>query len=249
MEYMMKKLMAANWKMHKSHNETLDFLTDLDTIAEALPEDREIAIFPPFTVLHLFKDMPQGCGVGGQNCHSEKEGAFTGEVSAMMLKDVGCTHVLVGHSERRALFNEDDAFIAEKTAAGLAAGLHVVFCIGETLQEREAGMLGAVLERQLRALPQSIKGISSILSVAYEPVWAIGTGKVAGAGEIVEAHSLIRKILTATYRTEGDEVRILYGGSVKPDNAGEILRLANVNGVLVGGASLESKSFSQIALA
>ena len=127
--------------------------------------------------------------------------------------------------------------------------MHVVFCIGETLEEREAGKLSAVLERQLQALPQSVKGIASILSVAYEPVWAIGTGKVAGPAEIVEAHAIIRKALVATFGTEGNQIRILYGGSVKPDNANEILGLANVNGVLVGGASLQSKSFSQIVLA
>lgn len=245
----MKKLMAANWKMHKSLNETVEFLSDLDTIAGALPEDREIAIFPPFTSLHLFTNLPQKCFVGGQNCHAEKEGAYTGEISAMMLKDAGCTHVLAGHSERRALFGETDAIVGEKTASALAAGLYVVFCIGETLEEREAGKLSAVLERQLQALPQSVKGIASILSVAYEPVWAIGTGKVAGPAEIVEAHAIIRKALVATFGTEGNQIRILYGGSVKPDNANEILGLANVNGVLVGGASLQSKSFSQIVLA
>lgn len=245
----MKKLMAANWKMHKSQNETLEFLKDVATIASALPDDREMAIFPPFTALHLFSNLPAQCFVGGQNCHSEKEGAFTGEISAMMLKDAGCTHVLAGHSERRALFHENDDFIGEKTSAALAAGLHVVFCIGETLEEREAGNLATVLERQLKALPQSVKGISAMLSVAYEPVWAIGTGKVAGPAEIMEAHAFIRKNLTATYGTEGNQIRILYGGSVKPDNANEILGLANVNGVLVGGASLQSKSFSQIVLA
>ena len=245
----MKKLMAANWKMHKSQKETLDFLHDLEAIAGALPEDREIAIFPPFTVLHLFNKLPKGCVVGGQNCHAEKEGAFTGEISAMMLKDAGCTHVLVGHSERRAIFHEQDDFITERTAAALAAGLHVVFCIGETLAEREAGTLAHVLERQLQSLPQSVKGLAATVSVAYEPVWAIGTGKVAGPAEIVEAHAIVRKTLVAMYGTEGNMVRILYGGSVKPENTAEILGLANVNGVLVGGASLQSKSFSQIVLA
>ncbi len=249
----MKKLMAANWKMYKTCAEAAATLMELADIP--VPADREVAVFAPFTALlschEALKGKNSAIRLGGQNCYPAKEGAFTGEVSPAMLRDCGCSLVLVGHSERRAILGEPDAFIGEKVAFALACDLDVVLCVGETLAERDAGKLQSVIERQLYAglaiLPDSI--VPERLSIAYEPVWAIGTGRVAGSVEIEEAHRLVRGALRARFPIQGDAMRILYGGSVKPENAGEIIKLDNVNGVLVGGASLQAKSFGRIVAA
>ena len=250
----MKLLMAANWKMFKTRAEAVATVRDLVKALGNLPGDREAALFAPFTLLadcaaQLGASSP--LALGGQNCYPAEQGAFTGEISPAMLKDCGCSMVLAGHSERRALFGESDDFVGQKCAFALNAGLKVVLCIGETLEERDKGSLQAVLERQLA------KGLADVpdavaandISVAYEPVWAIGTGRVAGPEEICEAHALVRAKLLKRFPAQGKDIRILYGGSVKPDNAAAIIKLDNVDGVLVGGASLQAESFSRIVLA
>jgi triosephosphate isomerase len=250
----MKALMAANWKMYKNRAEASATLNDLKRRLNVLPDDREVALFAPFTALaacaQALADSPN-ISLGGQNCYPAAEGAFTGEIAPGMLLDCGCSWVLAGHSERRALMGESDAFVGKKTAHALQAGLKVVLCIGETLQERDSGKLGEVISRQMEAgladLPADAP--AERIALAYEPVWAIGTGRVAGPAEILEAHAVVRDFLTGRFPRQGREIRILYGGSVKPDNTKAIIALDNVNGVLVGGASLQAESFSRIVLA
>jgi triosephosphate isomerase len=249
----MKKLMAANWKMFKTAQEAKDTAAGLVKLVGKLSEDREVVVFPPFTALHAAGEVfskHEGYSFGGQNVCAASEGAFTGEISPAMLKDAGCTWVLTGHSERRALFGETSEQVGEKTTFALNNGLNVCLCIGETLEEREAGKLEAVIAEQLE------KGLATIpdteparLAVAYEPVWAIGTGKVAGPEEIVEAHAIVRAKLLDILGGKANTTRVLYGGSVKPENATQIITLDNVDGVLVGGASLKAESFSKIVTA
>lgn len=250
----MRYLMAANWKMYKNQGEAEALLKDLAVRIAGCPEDREVLVCAPFTALAACAEAlgaHSRIRLGGQNCYPAAEGAFTGEISPAMLRDAGCSSVLTGHSERRALMGESDDFIGAKTAFAMRAGLSVILCIGETLVQRDAGGLTAVLERQLQAGVCDVPAdfAAATLSIAYEPVWAIGTGRVAGAPEIVEAHAVIRKFLEKKFPLQGREIRILYGGSVKPENAREIITLDNVNGVLVGGASLQAESFSRIVLA
>jgi triosephosphate isomerase len=250
----MKKMMAANWKMHKTRAEARENAATLIASLAAMPADREVVVFAPYTVLaDCAKEFAgkTGFSLGGQNVYPEDHGAFTGEVSPDMLLDVGCTHVLTGHSERRALFHECSEFIGKKTAFALKRGLKVTLCVGETLQEREAGKLENVLREQLsKGLMEVGDAVSgNDLAVAYEPVWAIGTGKVAGPAEILETHAIVRNLLAERFPNQGKSLRILYGGSVKPDNAPEIIRLDNVDGVLVGGASLDAASMRRIVLA
>lgn len=245
--------MAANWKMHKTRSEAAESLRALAALLKNMPDEREAAVFAPFTALAASAEALAGSQVllGAQNFYPETQGAFTGEVSLSMLRDCGCTHVLAGHSERRAIFGESPDFVGRKTAYALAGDFSVVLCIGETLEERDAGRLGEVLQMQLAAglkdVPDAVD--PARLSIAYEPVWAIGTGRVAGPEEILEAHAKVRTFLQARFLKQGKDIRILYGGSVKPENAGEIISLDNVNGVLVGGASLQAESFSRIVLA
>ena len=253
----MKRLMAANWKMYKTRGEAAAFFVEFAELTHAMgdvPADCEVAIFAPFTALAACADalaasIPGGrLRLGGQDCYPAAEGAYTGEISPAMLRDCGCSLVLTGHSERRAILGESDALVGRKTAFALDSGLDVVLCVGETLEERDSGKLEAVLQRQLReglaAVPDDIA--AERLSVAYEPVWAIGTGRVAGVPEILDAHGFVCGLLEGRFPRQGKEMRILYGGSVKPENAAEIIALDNVNGVLVGGASLQAKSFSRI---
>lgn len=247
----MKLLMAANWKMYKTLAEAQRTLQELSAAIPAVPADRECAIFAPFTALSACSEvLPRGFLLGGQNCYPQLEGAYTGEISVAMLKDCGCSFVLAGHSERRSIFGESDKLVGEKTAFALQNGLRVILCVGETLAEREDGQLQGVIERQLRI---GLDGVESVqaedISIAYEPVWAIGTGRVAGPEEILEAHTFVRACLIKRFPLIGAEIRILYGGSVKADNVKSIIGLDNVNGVLVGGASLHAESFSKIALA
>jgi triosephosphate isomerase len=210
----------------------------------------DVVVAPPFTALPAVGQALAGTAVAlaGQNLYWEREGAYTGEVSPLMLRDVGCTHVILGHSERRQLFAESDEGVARKTAAALTNGLVPIVCVGETLEERESGRTLEVLERQgeraLRVLsPDQVAG----LIVAYEPVWAIGTGRTATPAEAQEAHAFLRKRLAASH---GEPValatRILYGGSVKPDNIGPLMAQPDIDGALVGGASLSAASFLKI---
>jgi triosephosphate isomerase len=232
----------------------------VEGVGNRLPEGREALILPPFTSIRAVAEVLSGrpgFPVGGQDLYPAEEGAFTGEISARMLLDLGCAWVLTGHSERRHVLGEDDRLVGRKTAFGLKAGLGVILCIGEKIDERRSGQVEAVLERQLReglaGLPE-LPGLaeafeSNRLVIAYEPVWAIGTGEVAGPKDIVEAHGFVRRTLESIPALDAAQTRILYGGSVKPDNCAEIIGLDNVDGVLVGGASLQAESFTRIILA
>jgi triosephosphate isomerase len=251
----MKLLMAANWKMHKTRDQARETVSELVRLSGDAPGDREVLIIPPFTSLEAVADsLSHGSAyhLGAQNFYPAEQGAYTGEVSPDMLLDVCCEYALAGHSERRHVFGESDSFIAEKVAFGLDKGLKMILCLGETLDERKNDQVEAVLTRQLesglkKADAGKISGAS--LAVAYEPVWAIGTGETAETGDIKEAHDFLRQELVRLFPQQGPKVRILYGGSVKPGNASEIVGLDNVEGVLVGGASLQAESFSKIVLA
>jgi triosephosphate isomerase len=211
----------------------------------------DLVIAPPFTALAACAHECDGSRVevAGQNLHPKDGGAFTGEISARMLVEAGCAWVIVGHSERRQLFGETDAFVAEKVTAALAGGLRPIVCVGETLQEREAGRTLEVVERQVRAFLHVLAASQRPAAIAYEPVWAIGTGKNAGPAEAQEVHAAIRKWLTGASVELASDTRILYGGSVKPDNARDLLAAPDVDGALVGGASLDAAAFGAIAKA
>ena len=250
----MKLLMAANWKMYKNRAEAAAFMKDLAARLPEVPEDREVAVFAPFTALGACADtlgkQPR-IRLGGQNCWPGGVGAFTGEISPAMLQDCGCSMVLAGHSERRAILGENNDLIGKKVGFALAAGLDVILCVGETLEQRELGALEAILARQLeKGLAEAPNDVApERLSVAYEPVWAIGTGKTAGPEEISAAHGLVRAGLERRFGDKSAQMRVLYGGSVKPENAAQIISLDNVNGLLIGGASLQVESFTRIITA
>jgi triosephosphate isomerase len=248
---MRKPLVAGNWKMHGSRADNARLLRGLLDLLG--PETRaEVMVCPPFVYLweteRLLKDTD--VGLGAQTLCAEAQGAFTGEVSGAMLRDVGCRYVLVGHSERRQLFGEADALVARKFVAAQAHGLVPVLCVGETLEEREAGRTGEVVERQLAAV-LAVSGIGAFAHavVAYEPVWAIGTGRTASPEQAQEVHASIRARLAALDATLAASVRILYGGSVKASNARELFAMADIDGGLVGGASLKAEEFAQICAA
>ena len=228
-------LIAGNWKMYKGPAETAEFCIELKRQIPEL-ENLDVAVCPPFASLAVAVQILAGTdiAVAAQNVHWEDEGAFTGEVSAPMLRELGVYGAIVGHSERRQLFGETDETTAKRARAALDAGLSVIACVGETEAEREAGETEAVLRRQVSALEAEDN-----LVVAYEPVWAIGTGKSATPEMAQEAHVLIKSLLA---------VPVLYGGSVKPENAAELLALPDVDGALVGGASLDVESFAAICL-
>jgi len=245
LKVMRRPFIAANWKMNKTVPEAMDFVyAFLPAVAEV--KDRDIVLAPPFTSLFALAERLAGTNIGlsAQNLFYEEKGAFTGEVSAAMLEDVGCDYVITGHSERRQYFLETDETVNRKAKIAQGNGLSVIFCIGESLNEREAGMTYDVLRRQLR------NGLSEVdvrkLVVAYEPVWAIGTGKTATPDQAQEAHKYIRDELRGIYKNDADSVRILYGGSVTPENADSLMACADVDGALVGGASLKPDSFEKI---
>jgi triosephosphate isomerase (TIM) len=249
---MPRTIIAGNWKMYRTRPEALALVNAILAGAGPVPADRELFVFPAATLLATVADRCRysRIAVGGQNLHPGREGAFTGEVSATMLIDAGATRVLVGHSERRAIFGEDDAFLARKVRAALDAGLEPVFCVGETLAEREAGRTEEVIARQIReGLGELSPDDAARLIVAYEPVWAIGTGRTALPEQAEAAHRFLRGQLVERWGSAGVEVPLLYGGSVKPGNSAELLAQPEINGVLVGGASLEAASFLGIAAA
>ncbi|GBE33856.1 bifunctional PGK/TIM [bacterium BMS3Bbin06] len=239
-------LIAANWKMHKTTGETRDFITEFIPLVKDVA-DVEVVIAPPFTSLAVAAKFLKGTSIklSGQDVYWEEKGAFTGEISPPMLRDVGCTYVLVGHSERRRYFGETDETANRKIKAAKAVGLDVIFCIGETLEERESGRTFEVLKRQIAG---GLAGVDpSGIVVAYEPVWAIGTGKTATPEQAQEAHRFIRDEFRNLFGdSSADRVRILYGGSVKPENISELMSKDDVDGGLVGGAGLEADSFSNI---
>jgi triosephosphate isomerase len=235
--------------MHKTAGEAVEFARALAAGFTAR-DGRDVAIAPPFTALHALSAVLKGTGIAlcAQNVHWEEQGAFTGEVSASMLLDAGCRFVLVGHSERRALFGESNDDVNRKAKAALRAGLSPVLCVGETLDEREADQTLSVLRRQLKEGLNNISaGDIRRSNVAYEPVWAIGTGKTATPDQAEEVHDFIRQFLERIYGKElAAEIRVLYGGSVNPDNAGALMGQKDIDGVLVGGASLDAGSFRKI---
>jgi triosephosphate isomerase len=242
-------LFAANWKMHKTVQEAVGYVRELGALVRTL--DRvEVVVAPPFTSLAAAAEAARNTDVevASQDVYFEPQGAFTGEVSAGMVKDAGAHYAIVGHSERRRLFGETDEWVNRKARAAIGVGLGAIVCVGETLEEREAGQTLAVLDRQLGA---ALVGLTSAdvaaLVVAYEPVWAIGTGRNATAAEAGEAHRHIRERLTAACGAEAAlKCRLLYGGSVKPDNIAELAALPDVDGALVGGASLAAQTFFEI---
>ena len=239
---------TANWKMHKTVAEAADFAKAFVPLVRDVA-DVEIAIAPPFTSLAALGAVLHGSPVAlaGQNAHFEPKGAFTGEISVEMLADLGCRYVILGHSERRALFGETDALIARKLRAAQAGGLRPILCVGETLAEREAGRTFDVLSTQLEgSLAEADLARATELVVAYEPVWAIGTGKTATPELAQEAHGFVRSRLGDRFGRAAESIRIQYGGSVKPENAAELMAKPDIDGALVGGASLDPKSFSAI---
>ena len=240
---------AANWKMHKTVSEAVSYVASFNTL-ERPASPVEAVLAPSFTALHATAEALSGTTtrVAGQDLHWETQGAFTGEVSAQMLKEAGATHVIIGHSERRHVFGETDAEVDLKVRAAIEHGLTPIVCVGETLDEREADQTLAVLNRQLEGGLAGLTGAQvSELIVAYEPVWAIGTGKVATPHQAQEAHAHIRARLGALFgREAGDRCRVIYGGSVKPSNVAELAKQPDVDGALVGGAGLEPESFAEI---
>ncbi len=243
---MRRGLAAGNWKM----NGTAESLAEIEALNAAHAEAGvDILICPPATlVARLAAVAGASIAVGGQDCHMAAKGAHTGDISAGMLVDAGASHVIVGHSERRADHGESDADIRAKTEAAHGAGLVAVVCCGESLEQREAGETLGVIGAQLAgSLPDAVTGADTV--VAYEPIWAIGTGKVPTIEQITEVHDFIRAELVKRYGDEGDKVRVLYGGSVKPSNAAEIFAVGNVDGALVGGASLKAADFGPIITA
>jgi triosephosphate isomerase len=246
---MRKKLIAANWKMFKTPAETGDFFRDFLPLVSGHDRD-EILVCSPFVDLAAAVEAAKGSNVaiGAQDMHWEKQGAFTGETSAGMLLASGCTHVIVGHSERRQYFGETDDIVNLKLKAALEAGLTPIACVGEVLEEREAGLTEDVLRRQcLRAFHAISAKKAAKLVVAYEPVWAIGTGKTATPQLASDAHLLIRGEAAKAFGEEfANQLRILYGGSVKPENAKALMAEPEIDGALVGGASLDAQSFAAI---
>lgn len=243
----MKKIFAANWKLHKNPKETREFLTEWVKQFRTV-EQSEAVFFPPATNLEAASQVLAGTAIkwGAQNCYVDVKGAFTGEISAQVVKDLGGHYVLLGHSERRSLFQETDSLISKKLKLVQGLGLIPILCIGETLSEREAGKTLEVLKTQLeKGLSEAEK--SKPLVVAYEPVWAIGTGKVATVAQVQEAHAEVHQMIQKLGFPA--QTSILYGGSVKPDNAGELMSVPHVDGFLVGGASLEVPSFLKICQA
>ena len=240
-------LIAGNWKMNKTVSQSKELAVSIFDGLKGLHDlEVEVLVCPPFTSLSKVSESLEGSGieVGGQDCYFEEDGAFTGEVSVSMLKDIGCSFVLVGHSERRHVLGETDDNVNKKLLKALDGDLKVILCVGETEEEREAGDTLKVVESQLT------KGLSGIVDadleyivVAYEPVWAIGTGKTATPEIAEEVQSHIRGVLVTHFGDKSESVRILYGGSVKPDNIGELIGKPSVDGALVGGASLDAENF------
>jgi triosephosphate isomerase len=242
-------VLAANWKMFKTTHETLAYVRELGALTKATI-GVEIVVAPPFTSLVTACEAARNTaiGVAAQNLYFEREGAFTGEISAAMIKDTGASYVIIGHSERRRLFGDTDSWVNRKLRAALDAELTPIVCVGETLEEREGGQTLAVLDRQLaEGFANVTAAEASEIIIAYEPVWAIGTGKNATPAEADEAHRHIRARLRATFGDQAaDACRVLYGGSVKPDNIQALVALPDVDGALIGGASLNVQSFFEM---
>lgn len=250
---MRSKIVAGNWKMYKDKSETIELISQLKEKLSRAQVKTQVIICPPFTSIELAGELIKNTNIrlGAQNVHSEVEGAFTGEVSVKMLKSFGVEFVIIGHSERRNYFNESDDFINKKIKRAIEYSIKPIFCLGETLEERVAGKTFSVIENQLR---NGLKNISESelkeIIIAYEPVWAIGTGKTATPQQAEEVHSFLREKINEMYnKSIAEEIRILYGGSIKPENARELFSQLDIDGGLVGGACLKADSFYQIILA
>jgi triosephosphate isomerase len=242
-----RPFICGNWKMHKTSAEAVQLVRELK---QKVKTQAQVAVAPPFTALAAVKQALQGSAIQlfAQNCHHEKQGAFTGEVSAPMLAEIGCDGVILGHSERRQLFGETDESVNRKIRGALDARLHPIVCVGETLQEREAKRTWEIVSRQVRGAFAGMGGDAvGACTIAYEPVWAIGTGKTATTAQAQEVHAQIRALLRELAGAQiADAVRIQYGGSVKPDNAKDLLDQPDIDGALVGGASLKGEDFANI---
>ncbi len=244
---MRRKLVVGNWKMHGSRPANADLLAGL---LGARPFGADVAVCPPFVFLSEVAATLAGSDIrwGAQDVSAQAQGAYTGEVSAAMLQELGCRYTLVGHSERRAYHAESDALVAQKAQAALARGVTPIVCVGETLAEREAGQTDEVVKRQLSAVIHTLAHCAAEMVVAYEPVWAIGTGRTATPEQAQAVHALLRAQLQAA-TGRGDQMRILYGGSVKADNARTLFAQADIDGGLIGGASLKAADFIAICRA
>lgn len=244
-----KPIIAGNWKMNKTASEARDLATKLVPLV-ARAKDREVVLAPPFTALAAVADAIKSSPIalGGQNLHWEDKGAFTGEISAEMLLDLGCKYVIIGHSERRQYFGETDETVNRKAKQALRKGLLPIICVGETLSEREAGKLNEIINRQVTGGLRDISADDMKKAViAYEPVWAIGTGKTATPEQANEVHALIRQQVKSLYNEEiAAGLRIQYGGSVTPDNVSSLMAMPDIDGALVGGASLKPESFAAL---
>lgn len=247
---MRKKVIAGNWKMNNDIPASETLINELKALLSEADVNAEVIICPPFTSLEKAAGLIKGSSIklGAQNMYFEDNGAYTGEISASMLKSAGCEYVILGHSERRTIFGETDEVINRKVKKALSSALKPIFCVGETLQEREEGIMQNVITTQVT---EGLKDISAeelkSVIIAYEPVWAIGTGKVATPEQAQEVHSLIRSLIEKLYSKESaDAVIIQYGGSVKPDNSAELLGQPDIDGALVGGACLKADSFAGI---
>lgn len=242
-------IIAGNWKMNKTLGEAVTMVLRLKELIKDV-KGVEVAVCPPFTALSAVAQALEGTsiGLGAQNCYWEEKGAFTGEISPPMLVDVGCTYCIIGHSERRQYFNETDERINLKANALYKVGLKPIICVGETLEQREQGITNNIVEKQVRGCLSKIPVDNMLTTVlAYEPVWAIGTGKTATPEQAQEVHAFIRALLRELYGKEtADKIRIQYGGSVKPDNVKELMDMPDLDGALVGGASLEADSFAKL---
>ena len=247
---MRKKIIAGNWKMNNDLQGSEKLIVELKNLLKDEKPNCDIIICPPFTSLSEASKLLKGSIIklGAQNMHFEENGAFTGEVSSSMLKSAGCEYVILGHSERRTIFNESDELINKKIKKALSSGLKPIFCVGELLEERENGSTNDVVKRQVL---KGLEGISASdmknIIIAYEPVWAIGTGKTATPDQAQEVHEFIRDLIEIEYSLEvANDITIQYGGSVKPDNAKELLSQKDIDGALVGGACLKADSFMGI---
>jgi triosephosphate isomerase (TIM) len=244
-----KPIIAGNWKMNKTSIEACDLVRKI-AYAVVNVTDREVVVAPPFTAIHALNDTVRDTNIvlAGQNMHWEDKGAFTGEISAEMLLDLGCKYVIIGHSERRQYFGETDETVNKKVKQSLKKGLLLIMCVGETLAEREAGKLNAIISRQVAGgLKDVIAEDMKKVVVAYEPVWAIGTGKTATPEQANEVHALIRQKVKSLYDAEiAEGLRIQYGGSVTPENVSSLMAMPDIDGALVGGASLKPESFAAL---
>lgn len=250
---MRRRLIAGNWKMYKTAGQAVELVRELDLLLEGACDDRDVVVCPPYTCLpavsEALRESP--IALGAQNVHWESEGAYTGEISPEMILTCGCTYTILGHSERRQYFSESDETVNRRLKAALGAGLRPIVCVGESLEQREAGRVEEVVLGQARAALEDIAAEElALVSLAYEPVWAIGTGKTATAAQAQEVHGLIRGfLLDRCGGALAAATRILYGGSVKPDNAAELFGQEDIDGGLIGGAALEAASFAAIVKA